>query len=941
MAWLNEEERALGKGKFAPYSDFRMGVREANAVPRDFQKVKSTTGEFDRTLDSANRFYATYEKVQEDKNKSLKDEKDNTIINAYALSLNDLRNQLSTGQIQPTEFSRRERQLTNSYLQTGVAFSDLKSVRDSLGGKDIQTAEAAGYTQAAKNAQLIEKERAEDIAKEVPWLSTASYAKRLAYANYSDSLTRLSQEYAEIMNAPESEISKEDKELYRTVSEQTRQGKVIFATTNALKSFQTVNPDRAITPGVYSQLEQQAVLDLMNQGWNEQEARMSTRIALQGVKEIADTNWGSITNNSEFMKKQVNAVENAQKMMAYQHMPIASVLAGLGRTGEYIASQIPNELKGEANNLAELLKNSGKATQNVTSIINGTEAPKVFTDDPDAKEGAVNLARLSLLNGVVTFAPDAAASTYSVGVKNFNSENFKQDDHGVVGMTDDELKTSIENTNNYKAYWLSGSTKLMEKARKDLWEACENEKMCFEMGEKITKEFVRPGSELQQAAKFLQNSVIDGNIRLKEDGTLAITESSGFLQGVGTTVYKNQYLRNLDTINRMLLQEPNIKARKFLAQGLYGRDLQDLGAATTLDEGLIKDITSRLFESGGKLFAKTVNAADEVFNPSVENLKERVADGEHLNRVDTERLKKTLEDEVGSEVARGTAEQAANDIYSRLMAKLRRKPISSKTIEASFSKTYDMSFPSVQMTDENTEVINDIREAFINMKQNERDLGYLYERQDSFTDPTTGKQIKEDWQYEIDRLIEENKEYDKIIRDGLKQITTEKKKSSSNTKISPEHSTMVDKYSDEFGVDSDIVKRMLFKESSGDRKAVSPAGAKGLMQIMPRTFEDIKRELNLPKDADIFDPETNVRAGCYYFAKMMEKFGQDVNKALAAYNWGPGNVLEAVREYGEDWFEGARDLGITVKDPKTGKNTKRYLPKETQKYVLDLGDMYA
>ena len=113
------------------------------------------------------------------------------------------------------------------------------------------------------------------------------------------------------------------------------------------------------------------------------------------------------------------------------------------------------------------------------------------------------------------------------------------------------------------------------------------------------------------------------------------------------------------------------------------------------------------------------------------------------------------------------------------------------------------------------------------------------------------------------------------------------------------------------------------------------------MQLMPDTFEECKRELKLPADADIFDPETNIRAGVYYFSKMMRKFNNDVHKALAAYNWGPGNVSTAVREYGENWFEGARDLGITVKDPKTGKNVKRYLPKETQKYVSDLGEMYA
>lgn len=145
----------------------------------------------------------------------------------------------------------------------------------------------------------------------------------------------------------------------------------------------------------------------------------------------------------------------------------------------------------------------------------------------------------------------------------------------------------------------------------------------------------------------------------------------------------------------------------------------------------------------------------------------------------------------------------------------------------------------------------------------------------------------------------------------------------------------VSEYSEQYDVPADVVSRMLMKESAGKSDAVSKAGAKGLMQIMPDTFEEIKKELKLPANADVFDPETNIKAGIYYFSKMLRTFDGDINKALAAYNWGPGNVKEAVRVYGENWFEGAKRKGIKV----NGK--LRYLPKETQKYVADLGKTYA
>lgn len=86
----------------------------------------------------------------------------------------------------------------------------------------------------------------------------------------------------------------------------------------------------------------------------------------------------------------------------------------------------------------------------------------------------------------------------------------------------------------------------------------------------------------------------------------------------------------------------------------------------------------------------------------------------------------------------------------------------------------------------------------------------------------------------------------------------------------------------EQGVDPLIVELIIKHESGFDNHAASPAGAQGLMQLMPTTSQGLGLR-------DPFDPAANVAAGTRYFADQYRRFG-DLHLALAAYNSGPGNV---------------------------------------------------
>lgn len=82
------------------------------------------------------------------------------------------------------------------------------------------------------------------------------------------------------------------------------------------------------------------------------------------------------------------------------------------------------------------------------------------------------------------------------------------------------------------------------------------------------------------------------------------------------------------------------------------------------------------------------------------------------------------------------------------------------------------------------------------------------------------------------------------------------------------------------------------QESQFDRAAVSHAGARGLMQLMPGTARDTARRLGLSYDMNALtnDPSYNIRLGSTYFQQMLNYYGGSYPLAVAAYNAGPGNV---------------------------------------------------
>ena len=113
------------------------------------------------------------------------------------------------------------------------------------------------------------------------------------------------------------------------------------------------------------------------------------------------------------------------------------------------------------------------------------------------------------------------------------------------------------------------------------------------------------------------------------------------------------------------------------------------------------------------------------------------------------------------------------------------------------------------------------------------------------------------------------------------------------------YSEIVETYAVEYDLDTPLVYSVIKAESNFDTNAVSKAGAKGLMQLLPSTAKWIAEKLGDVFDEQLlFDPDFNIKYGCFYLRYLIDKFG-DIDTAVCAYNAGETAVRLWLNESGE------------------------------------------
>lgn len=135
------------------------------------------------------------------------------------------------------------------------------------------------------------------------------------------------------------------------------------------------------------------------------------------------------------------------------------------------------------------------------------------------------------------------------------------------------------------------------------------------------------------------------------------------------------------------------------------------------------------------------------------------------------------------------------------------------------------------------------------------------------------------------------------------------------------YSEYVVKYSEEYGVDPLLVYAVIKAESNFDNNVVSNSNAKGLMQLMDATADEVAEDVITDETFEtdmLFDAETNIKIGTKYLSELLEKYDGNYYLATAAYNAGIGTV--------DKWIE----EGIIKPD---GSDIENIPYKETNNYV--------
>ena len=96
-------------------------------------------------------------------------------------------------------------------------------------------------------------------------------------------------------------------------------------------------------------------------------------------------------------------------------------------------------------------------------------------------------------------------------------------------------------------------------------------------------------------------------------------------------------------------------------------------------------------------------------------------------------------------------------------------------------------------------------------------------------------------------------------------------------------SRLINQVAEKISLAPELIHSVVSAESDYNPAAVSPVGAQGLMQLMPETAQELGVQ-------DSFDPLQNLLGGSKYLKQLLEKYDGDLDHALAAYNWGQGNV---------------------------------------------------
>ena len=837
-------------------------------------------------------------------------------LNDYARRVNEIAEGHRQGQYDVSTAEMYTRALDDEYLVQGYKASDLYKIRDKFDG-GVRAIETERQKLMVKHEQERRLKYFDSFREEYGMPEATDEEIETITTNVEGLMKDVHKYQAYAGNK---ELSKEEQDRFKQAANVSAER---LSTVEAVMHMYGIVNDpqfhgQQLTPGLKSNVLNQMAKTLQTQGFGYRDAHIIANKVFRdsGFDYAFSEEFKTLKANDEYLKQAISVMKNTTLIDVTSKSPTLKTMLAIGG-GDEVLRQFAGSGEGLLmiqKAVGEVANASGKMS--TVSLSDAGKATNIIFNNQYQPQTICDIAHTNMCN--------KAENDVIIPLDTLNAEDLKTDIYNigqVIKVLEDPKK-------------LARLSEGVKARNKDSLEVLRFAKAAAEghMFAEGDKAFSRDVKAL--AGSFQQNRlVVDPN------GMLRLTKGTeGFLQTAGDFFGYEGTRQQIERVNAALEKlTPAQRAGALVSASggvIRGWNMEDeklVNTANRLFSGYIKEgasmlgsfVTDKMLPGMPKLFD---DKEPQTFNQTSEQLQQQLDARMAADRVDvftknpkdpntpvfnppvnerTKDLNKTAEE------TRRVIEKSSAELMKDVDALMKSRFGGTESIQ--LRQQLGEKFKEFQEVMNEALKIADLKYQLEKTYQEEAELYKTFPEIDKKYDTQRAMYSAE----ELDHIEQQDRVFTGEETSAAGKVSNKSAVGGANLIANYKVEDLLSNSNLDIEMIADIVTSI---ESSGKANAVSKAGARGLMQLMPDTFEDIAYRYDLD-DTDPFDPAVNTIAGKIYLAEMAKRFDDDIEKVLAAYNWGPTRLSKAIKKYGNKW--------------------KEHLPEETEEYLMKFNNILS